>query len=69
MDWGEFIEAVGEFGTLVGAVVAAIAVARGVQTLYRRTIGRRRDAYRRLERLGTNAQVAFFSAVLGEPLP
>src|SRR5207248_10474793 len=35
--------------------------------LYRRTLGRRRDRYGRLARLGTNGQISFFSSVLGEP--
>jgi hypothetical protein len=49
------------------AVVAAIALAGFVRIFYRRTLGRRRDSYARLKRLGTHAQLSFFTSVLGEP--
>lgn len=49
------------------ALLGAIALAGFVRGLYRRTLGRRRDWYARLSRLGTNASLAFFSSVLGQP--
>lgn len=54
-------------GEILTAVVAAGAVLGFAWSLYRSTFGRRRDRYGRLARLGTNAQVSFFSSVLGEP--
>lgn len=60
-------DALGLAATIAGGVVAALALARAVWNVYRRTLGRRRDYYRRLARLGTNAQVSFFTSVLGEP--
>jgi hypothetical protein len=55
---------VGEFLT---ALLAAVALASLIRSIYRRTLGRRRDRYARLQRLGTNAQLSFFDSVLGEP--
>ena len=54
-------------GQIAAALVAAGAVLGFAWTTYRKTLGRRRDRYGRLERLGTNAQISFFSYVLGEP--
>jgi hypothetical protein len=54
-------------GEILAALVAAGAVLGFAWAVYRRTLGRRRDRYGRLARLGTNAQVSFFSSVLGEP--
>jgi hypothetical protein len=53
-------------GTVIGLVAAALVVAGALTTWYR-TVGRRRDHYSRLSRLGANAQVSFFEAVLGQP--
>jgi hypothetical protein len=50
--------------TLLAAALVVVAAAKGV---FMRTVGRRREHYRRLERLGANAHVAFFNAVLGSP--
>src|SRR6266508_283303 len=55
------------FSELLSALLAAVAVVGLVRGGYRRTLGRRRDRYARLERLGTNAQLSFFSSALGEP--
>jgi hypothetical protein len=52
---------------ILGGVVAAIALSAAARDIYLRTLGRRRDRYRRLRRLGTEAQPDFFAAVLGEP--
>jgi hypothetical protein len=52
---------------LLTALVAAAAVVGFVRARLRRTLWRRRDRYARLARLGTNAQLSFFSSVLGEP--
>lgn len=51
----------------VGAFAALLAVAAWVRDRYRRTLGRRRDRYERLARLGSGAQLSFFESVLGEP--
>jgi hypothetical protein len=48
-------------------VVAVLALLDYGRRLFTRTIGRRRDIARRLERLGTGAQLHFFESVLGEP--
>ncbi|MEX2646453.1 MAG: ETEC_3214 domain-containing protein [Gaiellaceae bacterium] len=61
LDW------LGRVGELLAAVVAAGVLLAFAWGLYGRTLGRRRDRYRRLVRLGTNAQISFFSSVLGEP--
>jgi hypothetical protein len=53
--------------TVLGGVAALLALSAWVQGRYRRTLGRRRDRYERLARLGTGAQLSFFVAVLGEP--
>jgi hypothetical protein len=52
---------------LIGAISASLVILGALRAWYLRTIGRRRDRYRRLARLGTGAQVPFFSSVLGEP--
>jgi hypothetical protein len=52
---------------ILTALLGAIALAGIVRGIYRRTLGRRSDRYARLRRLGTNAQLSFFSSVLGEP--
>jgi hypothetical protein len=52
---------------IVGGIAAFVGLWRYVAGVFRRTVGRRRDAYRRLARLGTGAQLAFFTSVLGEP--
>jgi hypothetical protein len=54
-------------GQILAALVAAGAVLGFAWGVYRRTLGRRRDRYGRLARLGTNGQISFFAAVLGEP--
>lgn len=53
--------------SLVGALSAVLIVSGAIRTLYLDTVGRRRDRYSRLSRLGTGAQVPFFTSVLGEP--
>src|SRR5687768_16116817 len=60
-------DALPRFSEILTAVLAAIAIAGILRSVYRRTVGRRRDRYGRLRRLGTMAQVSFFSSVLGEP--
>jgi hypothetical protein len=61
LDW------LGRVGEILAGVVAAGVVLGFAWGLYRRTLGRRRDRFGRLARLGTNAQISFFSSVLGEP--
>jgi hypothetical protein len=48
-------------------LAAAVVLLAGLRAWYRRTLGRRRDRYQRLDRLGTNAHISFFTSVLGEP--
>jgi hypothetical protein len=48
-------------------LAAAVVLLAGLRAWYRRTLGRRRDRYQRLSRLGTNAHISFFTSVLGEP--
>lgn len=62
-----YFDSILEFGELVGAIVAAIALARTAQSIYTKTIGRRQRDRMRLRRLGTNAQLSYFTSVLGEP--
>jgi hypothetical protein len=64
----------GEVGVPLRDVVLLLSALVALNTLvplavatYRRTLGRRRDRYKRLSRLGTGAQLNFFEAVLGEP--
>lgn len=52
---------------VLGGTAGFLAIAAAVRGWYRRTLGRRRDRYARVVRLGTGAQLAFFIAVLGEP--
>jgi hypothetical protein len=54
-------------GAVLAAIVAALTLLSLLRNGYRRSLGSRRDASRRLSRLGTNAQLSFFTAVLGEP--
>lgn len=61
------LDYLGLVGAILGALLAATAVVAGLRGVYRRTFGRRRGWYQRLGRLGTNAQLAFFASVLGEP--
>jgi hypothetical protein len=65
------IDSVGSYAELLGTVLAvAIPVLGGLAWLlgiYRRTVGRRRERYERLGRLGTGGQLSFFTSVLGEP--
>lgn len=60
-DWGLAVTAV------LGAAAALGTVWAALRGWYRRTLGRRRDRYERLARLGTQAQLSFFESVLGEP--
>ncbi len=52
---------------LIGAFSASLVISGAIRALFLRTVGRRRDRYRRLSRLGTGAQLPFFTSVLGEP--
>jgi hypothetical protein len=57
----------GVFANILGAVVAAIALAATTRGWYLRTLGRRRDRYRRLARLATEVQISYITSILGEP--
>lgn len=52
---------------LIGALSAFLVVSGAIRALFLRTVGRRRDRYGRISRLGTGAQLPFFTSVLGEP--
>jgi hypothetical protein len=53
--------------TVLGGAAALLTVGAALREWYRRTLGRRRDRYERLARLGTQAHLTFFESVLGEP--
>lgn len=60
-------EALALFGSVAGGVLAALALAAGAWSLFRRTIGRPRDLEGRLRQLGTGAQLDFFEGIIGNP--
>jgi hypothetical protein len=64
ISFGEWAAA---FGSLAAAGAVAIPVGGAARTRYRRTIGRRRDLERRLQRLGTGVHLEYFESVLGWP--
>jgi hypothetical protein len=64
---GLSVDEANAIGTLIAALAALLVLAGSLRAWYRRTLGRRRDRYDRLARLGTGAQHGFFVAVLGEP--
>jgi hypothetical protein len=53
--------------SLLGGAAGLLVVWTAARRWYRDTIGRRRNRYDRLARLGTGAQLSFFTSVLGEP--
>jgi hypothetical protein len=53
------------FFTIVAGVAAALALLAGAYRLARRKLGRKWDHYRRLQRLGPETQVSFFTSILG----
>jgi hypothetical protein len=61
------IDYVGAGAGVVGALAALLVIAAAVRAQYRRTLGRRRDRYGRLGRLGVGAQLSFVASVVGEP--
>lgn len=64
---GALHDVINDAGVVLGALVALVALNAAAKGFYRRTIGRRRERYARLARLGTGAQLDFLVAVLGEP--
>ena len=64
---GSVLDFVAGVATIVGGVVAAAVIVGALLGLGRRWLGNRWDHYRRLRRLGVNAQLDFFSSVLGQP--
>lgn len=54
--------------SVLGGGAALFAIWEEIRRRYRATIGRRAENYRQLARLGTGAQLSFFTSVLGEPL-
>lgn len=57
----------GNVAEILTALVLSATVLAAGWGLYRRTLGRRRDRYARLRRLGTNAQISFFSSAFADP--
>jgi hypothetical protein len=58
---------IGDIAGVVGAVAALIGLRDVARSLYKRTIGRRADLTRRLQRLGTGCQLDYVKSLLGEP--
>lgn len=56
-----------DLSTIVGGVLAALALAASARNMFNRTLGRRHLSYQRLARLDVQAQLKFFEAVLGDP--
>jgi hypothetical protein len=61
------LEFLGNVGETIAGVVAAAAIIVFLAGRYRGTLGRRSDHYGRLARLGTSAQLSFFTSVIGQP--
>jgi hypothetical protein len=57
----------GDIASVIGGLAALGAIASYAQRSFRRTLGRRRDNYDRLARLGTGAHLSFFESALGQP--
>lgn len=53
--------------SVLGGGAALFAIWDAIRRRYRATIGRRAENCQRLARLGTGAQLSFFTSVLGEP--
>jgi hypothetical protein len=62
-----WVHRVADASAYIPVLAAALALLAGIRTVYRRTLGRRRDRYERIARLGTNANASFFTSVIGEP--
>jgi hypothetical protein len=62
-----WIDRFGQALAYAPALAAVLVLLGALRAWYRRTLGRRRDKTERLRRLGANAHVTFFTAVLGEP--
>jgi hypothetical protein len=52
--------------TIVAGVPAVFVISQVLRSFYARTAGRRRGLERRLRRLGTGAQLAYFEGILGQ---
>lgn len=66
-DSGNALSTAGDISSVAAALFALLAIAGALRALWRRTLGRRRDLRRRLERLGCGAQLSVFETLLGEP--
>lgn len=62
-----FLGWLGNVAEILTALVLSATILAAGWGLYKRTLGRRRDRYARLRRLGTNAQISFFSSALADP--
>jgi hypothetical protein len=58
---------IGDIAGIVGAAAALVGLRDFARSSYRRTIGRREDLTRRLQRLGTGGQLDYVESLLGEP--
>lgn len=56
------------FLAIAGAIVTTDALLRLGTLVYRRTVGKRKFARLKLSRLGTNANINYFSSILGQPV-
>lgn len=63
----DLIDNAASAAAVLGGLAALLALASWARALFRRTLGRKRDRYERLGRLGAGAQLSFFVAVHGEP--
>jgi hypothetical protein len=61
------VKSIVQWGAVLGAIVAALAILTQLAKGYRRSLGRRRHAYKRLSRLAVNAQVSVFTDIIGKP--
>lgn len=57
----------GEIATVLGAIAALIVILGALRVAYRRTLGRRRDSYKRLRRLAAGVRLSTLEAELGTP--
>lgn len=63
----DLVSTAGDLASVIAAVLAALALTGGVRAIWRRTLGRRSDQERRINRLGVGARLSFYESVLGEP--
>jgi hypothetical protein len=66
-----WLDQVGDYGraltTALGVAAPLVGLFFAIRSRYRQTLGRRRERYQRLARLGVGAQLSFFISVLKDP--